>query len=67
MLSFISNTFSVIGYTAIIIFLSFVAAALVITPYGDNSKENVLLTANFIMALIGGLICNNTIRKYLGR
>lgn len=65
MLNFISNTFSVIGYTVIIIFVSVIAAVLLIGPYGDNSKENVLITAYFVLALVGGLAVNNIIRKYL--
>jgi hypothetical protein len=44
-----------------------VAAVLLIGPHGDHSKENVLLTANFVQALIGGIAVNNIVTRYLNQ
>jgi hypothetical protein len=65
MLKLATTAFSVIGFTVAIMFFCMAAAVLLIGPHGDHSKENVLLTANFVQALIGGIAVNNIVTRYL--
>ena len=67
MFKLISAVCNVIGFTVAIMFFCMVAAVLLIGPHGDHSKENVLLTANFVQALIGGIAVNNIVTRYLNQ
>jgi hypothetical protein len=63
MLKVIETTLNVIGFTVIIIFFSTAVAVVLIGPQGDNSKENVLMTANFLLALTGAFFVTNVVKR----
>lgn len=67
MLKIITNAFNVIGFSVVIMFFSMAAAVILIGPHGDNSKENVLITANFVLALVGGFTANKIVTRYLAQ
>ncbi len=66
MYKIITNVCNVLLFTVIIMFFSVFVAVLLIAsqaPYEDYSKENVLLTSNFVLALVSAYAVNNIVTK----
>lgn len=71
MYKIITNVCNVLLFTVTIMFFSVLVVVLLVVlligPQGDNSKENMLLTSNFVLALVSAVAVNNIVTRDLNQ